>query len=122
MKNFTEIELKAIYDGLQHGKTYTLVKNGYCSGTIAAGGDGYIHYQVCGSSAIDNTINRLKWLLTDLFSRYEDITPAVYSMEIFNTVDLTGRYRSIDLSRYHKEIPETIYNGEFYYKIANGEI
>ena len=115
MKNFTKKELYAIYSGLNNGVMYSLVKNGYCHGRITADND-YIHYQIHGSSAIKNTVAGLEWLLKDLYKDFDDITPAVYSMEIFNPVDLTGRYKSIDISRYHKEMPESIYYGEFYYE------
>jgi len=123
MKNFSNLELKAIYDGLNNGLEYSLVTmehGGYIHGRIYKSGD-YIHYQVHGSSAVSNTVEDLKWLLTVLFKGFDDVTPSIYSYEIFNSVDLTGRYHSIDVSRYHDEIPETIYNGEFYYKIANGK-
>ena len=116
MRNFNEIELAAIMDGLNNGMMYTLVKNGYCAGQITAS-KAAIYYEVHGSSATKNTLEGLIWLLTDLFQDYDDITPAVYSYEIFNTVDLTGRYKSIDCSRYHKKEPATIYNGEYYYKM-----
>lgn len=123
MKNFSNLELKAIYDGLNNGLEYSLVTmehGGYLHGRIYQNGD-FIHYEVNGSSAIKNNLKELKWLLCDLFKNFDDVTPSLYSYEIFNSVDLTGRFRSIDVSRYHDEIPETIYNGEFYYKIANGE-
>ncbi len=123
MKNFSNLELKAILNGLNNGLEYSLVtmeRGGYLHGRIHKSGD-YIHYEVHGSSAVDNTLEDLKWLLTVLFKGFDDVTPSVYSYEIFNSVDLTGRFRSIDVSRYHDEIPETIYNGEYYYKIANGE-
>lgn len=123
MKNFSKIELKAILDGLNNGLEYSLVtleRGGYIHGRIYKSGD-YIHYEVNGSSAVENNLKDLKYLLTDLFKGFDDVTPSVYSYEIYNSVDLTGRYHSIDLSRYHEEIPETIYNGEFYYKIVNGE-
>jgi hypothetical protein len=116
MKNFSKIELAAIMDGLNNGMNYALVKGEYCTGFINAAG-AYIHYQVAGSSAVAKDIKNLKWLLTDLFQEYDDITPAVYSYEIYNSVDLTGRYKSIDCSRYHKEEPATIYNGNYYFKM-----
>ena len=123
MKNFSKIELKAILDGLNNGLEYSLVTlehGGYIHGRIFKFGN-YIHYEVNGSSAIENNLKALKWLLCDLFENFDDVTPSVYSYEIFNSVDLTGRFHSIDVSRYHDEIPETIYNGEYYYKIVNGE-
>ena len=123
MKNFSKIELKAIFDGLNNGLEYSLVTlecGGYIHGRIYKSGD-YIHYEVNGSSAVKNNLKDLKYLLTDLFKGFDDVTPSIYSYEIFNSVDLTGRYHSIDISRYHDEIPATIYNGEFYYKIVNGE-
>lgn len=123
MKKFSKIELKAILDGLNNGLEYSLVtldRGGYLHGRIYKSGE-FIQYEVHGNSAVDNTLEDLKWLLTVLFKGFDDVTPSIYSYEIFNSVDLTGRYRSIDVSRYHDEIPETIYNRKFYYKIVNGK-
>lgn len=97
MKNFTEIELQTIYNDLNNGTMYALCKNGYCTGRIIAAGD-YIRFECYGSSAIKNNIKELIWLLTVLYEDFEDVTPAFYSYSFFNSVDLTGRYKSMNLN------------------------
>jgi hypothetical protein len=102
MKNFSKIELQEIYNDLNNGIMYTLVKNGVCNGEITAAGD-FIRFSCYGSSAIKNTVDRLEWLLNVMYADFDDITPAVYSYSIFNTVDITGRYKSRDLNTHHKD-------------------
>lgn len=101
MKNFTDSELQTIFEDLNNGTMYTLVKNGVCSGEITAAGE-FIRFRCYGSSAIKNNIDRLKWLLNEMYADFEDVTPAVYSYYIFNTIDITGRYKSRDLNPKHK--------------------
>ncbi|MBR4123762.1 MAG: hypothetical protein IKT93_05030 [Clostridia bacterium] len=103
MKKYTNKELKNILNDINGGAVYVGIKNGRGIGKIASYKN-YIEWSYYGSSCEKKTVENLRWLLENIFSDCDAITPAIYSKYHINYIPVNKQYGGIDLSWMHPNI------------------
>lgn len=100
MKKYSNNELNKILKELNNGVDYCAIANGYGVGHIWVYNN-FIFWRHYGQSAQKNNVAELKWLIENIFSDCELITPCEYSEYHIGYIPKDKQFNGFDHSTQH---------------------